>query len=129
MPSVASQSAESIETRRTPQRRTVLKLVVAAALCVVLLLWAELWPFQQKPVVQNLEEASDSKLRLRAFYRTYFPLPGCVLEGLEFNHGSNRSKPLITTEKLIIRGSYFRVFPALEPHYRRKYARIHPPIR
>jgi hypothetical protein len=109
VPSVASQPAESIETRRTPQRRTVLKLVVAAALCVVLLLWVELWPFQQKPVVQNLEEASDSKLRLRAFYRTYFPFPGCVLEGLEFNHGSNTSKPLMTIEKLIIRGSYFGI--------------------
>jgi hypothetical protein len=109
VPSIASQSAESIETRRTPQRRTVLKLVVAAALCVVLLLWVELWPFQQKPVVQNLEEASDSKLRLRAFYRTYFPFPGCVLEGLEFHHGSNTSNPLITIEKLIIRGSYFGI--------------------
>ena len=46
--------------------------------------------------MQNLDEASDSKLRLRTFYRTYFPFPGCVLEGLEFNHGSNTSKPLIT---------------------------------
>ena len=110
MPSVASQSAESIETRRIPQRRTVLKLVVAAALGVGLLLSVELWPFQQKPVVQNLEEASDSKLQLRAFYRTYFPFPGCVLEGLEFNHGSNTSKPLMTIEKLIIRGSYFGIF-------------------
>jgi hypothetical protein len=60
--------------------------------------------------VQNLEEASDSKLRLRAFHRTYFPFPGCVLEGLEFNHGSNTNKPLITIDKLIIRGSYCRMF-------------------
>jgi len=111
VPSVASQSAGSMETRRTRQRRTVLRLVVAAAaFCAVLLLWAELWPFQEKPVVQTLEEAGDSKLRLRAFHRTYFPFPGCVLEGLEFNHGSNTSKPLITIEKLIIRGSYFGIF-------------------
>jgi hypothetical protein len=111
VPSVASQSAKSVGTRRTRRRRTAFRLVVvAAALCVVLLLWVELWPFQQKPVVQNLEEASDSKLRLRAFRRTYFPFPGCVLEGLEFNHGSNTSKPLITIEKLIIRGSYFGIF-------------------
>jgi len=78
-------------------------------LCVVLLLWVELWPFQQKPVVQNLEEASDSKLQLRAFHRTNFPFPGCVLEGLEFDHGSNTSKPLIPIEKLIKRGSYFGI--------------------
>jgi hypothetical protein len=31
----------------------------------MLLLWVELWPFQENPVVQNLEEASDSKLCLR----------------------------------------------------------------
>jgi hypothetical protein len=86
---------------------TVLGFAVAAAFCVVvLLLWVELWPFQQKPVVQSLEEASDSKLSIRAFHRTYFPFPGCVLEGLQFNHGSNASQPLITIERLIIRGSY-----------------------
>lgn len=109
MTSVVSQSVES--TRRTRQRKTVLKLAAAAALCVVpLLLWVELWPFRQKPVVQGLEEASDSKLRFRAFRRTYFPFPGCVLEGLQFNHGSNTSKPLITIDRLIIRGSYLGIF-------------------
>jgi AsmA-like C-terminal region len=55
-------------------------------------------------------KASDSKLRFRAFHRTYFPFPGCVLEGLQFNHGSNTSKPLITIERLIIRGSYLGIF-------------------
>jgi hypothetical protein len=95
--------------RRTRQHKTVLGFAVAAALCVVvLLLWVELWPFQQKPVVQNLEEASDSKLRIRAFHRTYFP-PGCVLEGLQFDHGANASKPLITIERLVIRGSYLGI--------------------
>jgi hypothetical protein len=97
-------------TRSTRQHKTVLGLAVAAALCVsVLLLWVELWPFQQKPVVQSLEEASDSKLRIRTFHRTYFPFPGCELEGLQFNHGSNNSKPLITIERLIIRGSYLGI--------------------
>jgi hypothetical protein len=108
--SVVFQSA--VPARRTRQHKTVLGLAVAvaAALCVVLLLWAELWPFQRKPVVQDLEKASDSKLSLRAFHRTYFPFPGCVLEGLEFNHGSNTSKPLITIERLTIRGSYLGIF-------------------
>ncbi len=108
--SVVFQSA--VPTRRTRQHKTVpgLAVAVGAALCVVLLLWAELWPFQRKPVVQDLEKASDSKLSLRAFHRTYFPFPGCVLEGLEFNHGSNTSKPLITIERLTIRGSYLGIF-------------------
>jgi hypothetical protein len=107
--SIVFQSAES--TRRTRQHKTALGLAVAAALCMVpLLLWVGLWPFQQKPVVQDLEKASDSKLQLRAFHRTYFPFPGCVLEGLQFTHGSNDSKPLITIERLVIRGSYLGIF-------------------
>ena len=99
-------------TRRTRQHKNVLGLavVVAAALCVLLFVSVGLWPFQRKPVVQDLEKASDSKLSLRAFHRTYFPFPGCVLEGLEFNHGSNTSKPLITIERLTIRGSYLGIF-------------------
>jgi hypothetical protein len=105
---VVFQPAES--TRRTRQHKTVLGLAVAALCVVVLLLWVELWPFQQKPVVQSLEEASDSKLRFREFHRTYFPFPGCVLEGLQFDHGSNTSKPLITIDRLIIRGSYLGIF-------------------
>lgn len=70
-----------------------------------LVLWTELWPFQQKPVVKNLEQASDSQVRLRGFHRTYFPSPGCVIEGVEFYHGDS-STPLITIQKLTIRGSY-----------------------
>ena len=51
----------------TIEKLIALRLVAAgAALCVVLLLWVELWPFQQKPVVQNLEEASDSAVHGRA---------------------------------------------------------------
>jgi len=108
--SVVFQSVKS--TRRTREHKTVLRLAVAAAaaICVVLLLWAGLWPFQQKPVVQDLEKASDSQLQLRAFHRTYFPFPGCVLEGLRFSHGSNAGTPLITIERLIIRGSYLGIF-------------------
>jgi hypothetical protein len=81
----------------------------AAVVCAGLVLWMEVWPFEQKPVVQDLQVASDSTVRLRAFHRTYFPGPGCVIEGLEFYHGTKSSTPLITIEKLIIRGSYLGV--------------------
>jgi AsmA-like protein len=69
----------------------------------------ELWPFQQKAVVQDLQQASDSQVRLRGFRRTYFPAPGCVIDGVEFYHGTNAATPMITIQKLIIRGSYFGV--------------------
>jgi hypothetical protein len=33
-----------------------------------------------------LQESSDSTVTVRSFHRTYFPSPGCVLEGVEFHH-------------------------------------------
>ncbi|MGA7218061.1 MAG: hypothetical protein WBX38_07095, partial [Candidatus Sulfotelmatobacter sp.] len=107
-------SALETYTRSIPnlprQRRIWLKLaVVAVAICAASLLWIEAWPFEQKSVVQNLEEASGSKVRVQAFHRKYFPSPGCVIEGVEFDHGSNSGTPLITIRKLTIRGSYVGV--------------------
>ncbi|PYX58337.1 MAG: hypothetical protein DMG76_09330 [Acidobacteria bacterium] len=81
-------------------------ILAAATLCVAVLLWSRLWPFAEAPVLQNLREASDSQVQVRAFHRTYFPFPGCILEGVVFYHGSGVGKPLITIEKLTIRGTY-----------------------
>jgi hypothetical protein len=84
-----------------------LRLILAAAtLCLAGLLWGRLWPFAEAPVLQNLREASDSQVQVRAFHRTYFPFPGCILEGAVFYHGSGVGKPLITIEKLTIQGKY-----------------------
>jgi hypothetical protein len=77
--------------------------------CAGLVAWMEAWPFQQKAVLQSLQQASDSQVRVRGFQRTYFPSPGCVIEGVEFYHGTNAATPLITIQRLIIRGSYFGV--------------------
>ncbi|HEY6769134.1 MAG TPA: AsmA-like C-terminal region-containing protein [Candidatus Sulfotelmatobacter sp.] len=115
MPASPAQYAGAIESRspnpaspnRPANRRKWLALgAVAGIVGLGLLLWAELWPFQQRTVTQNLHEASDSEVRVRAFHRTYFPSPGCVLEGVEFYHGSNHTQPLITAEKVVIKGSY-----------------------
>lgn len=45
-------------------------------------------------------------MQVRAFHRTNFPFPGCILEGVVFYHGSGVGKPLITIEKVTIRGTY-----------------------
>ncbi len=70
----------------------------------VTFLHSPLWPFQRATVVKQLSEASDSTVTLRGFHQTHFP-PGCVLEAVEFHHG-NAPAPLITMEKLIVKGSY-----------------------
>lgn len=85
--------------------RTII-IVAAAVLCVSALVLGGLWPFKQSAVLQDLREASDSQVQVRAFHRTYFPSPGCVIERLVFHHSSNEAKPLITIEKLTVQGSY-----------------------
>ena len=82
---------------------------VAAVLGLGFLLWSTIGPFARGPVTQDLAEASDSTVTSRSFHRTYFPFPGCVVEGLTFRHGQAAGAPLLTIEKLTIRGSYFGV--------------------
>jgi AsmA-like C-terminal region len=64
------------------------------------------WPYSQSEVLQDLREASDSQVQVQRFHETFFPSPGCILEGLVFHHNPSAAKPLITIEKLTIQGSY-----------------------
>ncbi len=68
-------------------------------------MWSRWWPFERATVIENLQEASDSQVHARAFHRFYFPSPGCVLDGVVFVHGAE-ARPLITIDRLTIRGSY-----------------------
>jgi AsmA-like C-terminal region len=92
---------------RRPSRKTILIIVLAsAALLAIGLVFTGLWPFAPSPVLQDLREASDSQVQVRAFHRTYFPFPGCILEGVVFQHGPAEARPLITIEKVTIQGTY-----------------------
>ena len=91
----------------TKPRKTLLivALVAAAVLCVAAVLCAKYWPFSEKAVQEDLTEAADSRVTIRSYHPTYFPSPGCILEGIEFRHGEDQFR-LITIDKLIIEGSY-----------------------
>jgi hypothetical protein len=80
--------------------------VAAAAVFAIVLGLRHWWPFSQALVLQDLQEASDSHVQLRTFRQTYFPSPGCTLEGLVFHHDPGEAKPLITIEKVTIEGTY-----------------------
>ena len=80
-------------------------LVTVALISIVALLWNKFWPFTEKEVVQDLAEASDSTVIIQRSHRTYFPIPGCILEGVEFRHGPEKWR-LITIDKLTVEGSY-----------------------
>lgn len=89
--------------------RRILKAFFVVALAVIgaaIFLLIRFWPFAPARVIQSLQEVSDSQVKVRAFRHMYFPIPGCVLEGVAFTHDANASHPLITIERLTIRGTY-----------------------
>jgi len=67
--------------------------------------------------VQDLAEASDSTVTIRNSHRTYFPSPGCIIEGVEFHHGRDQWT-LITIDKLTIVGSYSGILTKHVPRIR-----------
>ncbi|HZZ15169.1 MAG TPA: hypothetical protein VFE08_04320, partial [Candidatus Sulfotelmatobacter sp.] len=101
---------ERVRAKRGFSRNTILIIIlILLVLLGIVLVTSSLWPFSQSQVLQDLREASDSQVQARAFHRTYFPFPGCVAEGLTFNHDPAAPTPLITVEKLTIRGSYIGI--------------------
>lgn len=112
---VAGSTTSFPSTHRSPAssrlRKGIAISAVAAAmiLCVAALLCVKYWPFSERAVQQDLAEASDSTITVHGYHPTYFPIPGCVLEGVEFRHGS-RQFEIITIDKLRIEGSYPGVF-------------------
>ncbi len=63
------------------------------------------WPFSAKDVAQDLADATASKVVIQRYRPVYFPHPGGVAEEVVFHHG-NIATPLITIQRLTIRGSY-----------------------
>src|SRR5260370_20312164 len=81
--------------RRLSRRAIVIIVVASTVAFAIVLVRSGVWPFSQAPVLQDLREASDSQLQVRSFHRTYFPFPGCVLEGVDFIYDTALSNPLI----------------------------------
>jgi hypothetical protein len=99
---------------RSPRRASFKLVVIAGVLCAILAVAAfgmiHWWPFTQTAVIEDLREAADSEVTVRTFREVYFPSPGCVLEGVIFHRGEPKSSPLITIERLTVRGSYLGIF-------------------
>ena len=126
-PTLTSTSASPAGTGKTthkaslPSRGKLIVLIITAAVliaaCFAALLWNRFWPFTEKAVVQDLAEASDSAVTIRSSHRTYFPFPGCILEGVEFHHGPDKWT-LITIDKLTVEGSYSGIVTKRVPRIR-----------
>ncbi len=108
-PGITERTTKSTRGRRPIKILAIVVVGVSAAVCVLALVSARFWPFTERAVVQDLAEASDSTVTVRSSHRTYFPTPGCVLEGVEFRHGAG-AWTLITIDRLRIEGSYPGIF-------------------
>ena len=90
-------------------KKPILIVVIAVLLgagCIIAFLFSRHWPFSQAEVLEDLRESSDSQVKIQAFHETFLPSPGCVLQGVVFDHGPNEAKPIITIQKLTVQGSY-----------------------
>jgi hypothetical protein len=92
--------------RRWPKLVPVLLIAGAAFFAITLVLCRH--AFGRAAVLQDLQKAGDSQVSVRTFRQTFFPHPGCVLQGVIFRHGA-QTQPLIAIEKLTIQGSYLGV--------------------
>ena len=103
---LAGSPQESAPKHRVRRIAIGVLIGVVIALVVAVSLFIHFWPFEESRVLADLRQASgDSRIELRAFHKTYFP-PGCILEGAAFTRGPDKTKPLITVEKLTITSSY-----------------------
>ena len=87
------------------------------------LLATKFWLFSERSVVQDLAEASDSTVTIRGYHPTYFPVPGCVLEGVEFRHGNSGFR-LITIDRMRIEGSFTGILTRHVPKITTERARV-----
>lgn len=102
---VAVPSPSSSTSKARLRWGIALVLFAAISAAVGAFLCIKFWPFSQKEVIENLAAFSDSSVSIQGYHPTYFPVPGCVLYGVEFRHGSAPA-PLITIQKLRIMGSF-----------------------
>ena len=112
-PGLPRRSRFSLLPRGKNRSRRVIAILFSAF--IVLLFTAALllahYSFRPSAVVQDLEESTGTKLKFQVFRQTYFPHPGCVLEGLSFVPGrAPQASPVMTIQKLTIVGSYLRLF-------------------
>lgn len=104
-------------------------LVAGVVLCAGAVELRHNWPYSQFEVLQDLREASDSQVQIRTFHQTFFPSPGCVLEGLVFRHSPSASKPHHHRQADDSRQLSGPARATCQPHYGARPSRHHSSIR
>ena len=69
------------------------------------------WPFTEKNVVKQLQQATSSTVHISAFKRVFFPRPGCIAQGVTLERGTDpHGQVKLTVDKLIIEGTLTGLF-------------------
>jgi hypothetical protein len=90
-------------------RRWLLPVGVAIILGVLIggLILARHWPFSANNIVESIQEDWPSKIAVQHFQRTYFPHPGCVLDGVVLTRGEAAGgAPLVAIQRVTIQANY-----------------------
>jgi AsmA-like C-terminal region len=85
--------------------------VGALLLVVGVVILCRHWPASRQAVLQDLQDASMSKVQFGAFHSSYFPSPGCTIEQVTFQHNLKPgTAPLITAQRITIKSSFLGLF-------------------
>lgn len=85
-------------------------LLVAFAAYLIFL--ALNWPFTEQSVIDVLQQATLRTVKIDHFRKTIFP-PGCVAEGVRFEHHVNKNKPpIIYIQTLVVHESWWELLTA-----------------
>jgi hypothetical protein len=91
-------------------RRRGIWIAVIVVLTVVIIIGAVVldreWPFTQTAVIQALQQQSGGDVQIQSFRQMYFPVPGCVAEGVSFRRGGTNAQPFLTIKQLTITSNY-----------------------
>src|SRR3984893_5068278 len=112
--SMAVAAQEPVQDKPTPTRPTkatrrliLVVLAVLTALSIAGIILAFHWPFSQQNVLESVPQDWPGKIAVRSFQRTYFPHPGCVLEGVTLTRGAEASgAPLVYIQKVTLAANY-----------------------
>jgi hypothetical protein len=104
------ESVQSPKAVNTARKRWVLigGALLLLALSVGAAILATHWPFSEEKVMQALHKDWRGEIRFAHFHRTYFPHPGCVLEGVTLNRASGGSSgvALVAIRSATIEANY-----------------------
>jgi hypothetical protein len=113
------ETKQTSEARGTVTKKRWLVPLAAVILLAVLIggiLLATHWPFSSQKVMQAIHQDWPGKISVQHFDRTYFPHPGCVLDGVTLTRGTDTSgPPLVAIRRVIIKANYHDLF--LRPGY------------